>query len=333
LAPPTVVVAPGARLTLTSRVARGPGGGPSVTSQGEATGLGFELAGFVRLTFSKVRFVTDAGGKTRVDVEGTKVVFLDELEFLAEIAERLSGIGGGGGPRVDVDSRGVTAGFELAIPSIALGMLQLSNLSIAAFLRVPFEDAPLSFSLDVAKRARPFRATVSMFGGGGYLSLQATPDRIVGFEAAIEFGGSLSLDIIVASGGVSVMAGIFFSMKEGPPQEMAANGFVRASGELTVLGIISIFVEFRLVLGYSQIEVGGKKHAKFSGTASVTVGVRVLFFSKSVTLTVTREFIGSATDPGFAECVDRDEWREYSRAFATPGGAPAVAPSAFGGAP
>lgn len=333
--PPAIVVAEGARLTLHSRVARGPGGGPSVTSHGVVTGIGFELAGFMRLTFREVRFATDAGGKTRVDIVGTEVVFLGALEFLAEIARRLGGLAGGGGPRVDVDARGVTAGFELAIPSLSLGALELSNLSVSAFLRVPFESgSPLSFSLDVAKRSRPFRATVSMFGGGGYLSLQATPKGIVGLEAAVEFGGSVSLDIVVASGGVSVMAGIFFAMKiEGDTRTLAANGFVRASGQLTVLGIVSIFVEFRLELGYREIDDGVKKRAMFAGTASVTVGVRVLFFSKSVTLTVTREFIGSATDPGFAECIDHDDWREYCSAFAGAGQAPAVAPSAFGGAP
>ena len=333
--PPTVVVARGARLTLDSKVARGPGGGPSVTSHGVVTGIGFELAGFVRLTFREIRFATDAGGKTRVDVVGTDVVFLGALEFLAEIARRFEGFGQGGGPRVDVDARGVTAGFEVAIPSVAVGALQLSNLSVSAFLRVPFgSDSPLSFSLDVAKRSRPFRATVSMFGGGGYLSLQATPEGIVGLEAAVEFGGSMSLDIVVASGGVSVMAGVFFAMERtGTTQKLAAGGFVRASGELTVLGIVSIFVEFRLQLDYVEIEEGGKKRAKFSGSASVTVGVRVLFVSKSVTLTVKREFLGSSTDPGFAECIDRDDWREYCRAFADAGRAPAVAPPAFGGAP
>lgn len=321
----------GARLVLDARLARGGPSGVVATSTGTVTGLRFELAGIVRLRFRRIRFVTDAGGKTTVDVEGVAVDFLGAFEFLAEIARRLAGLTGGTGPRVDVDENGVTAGFQLAIPTLSMGVMQLSNLTIAAFLRIPLADAPLSFTLDVAGRDRPFRATVSLFGGGGFLSLEATPSGLRRLEASIEFGGSMSLDIVVASGGVSVMAGIYFGLKKvGTSQELAFEAFVRASGHLTVLGIVSIFVEFRLALQYRQVTVGGSTHAAFSGTASVTVGVKVLFFSKSVTLTVTREFLGSAADPSFAECVDHDDWDAYCRAFAGVG-APAVAGAAFGG--
>lgn len=257
--------------------------------------------------------------------------------FLAEIARRLAGFTGGAGPRVDVDSNGVTAGFQLAIPTLAMGVMQVSNLAIAAFLRIPFTDGPLSFTFDVASRERPFQATVSLFGGGGFLSLEVTPAGLRRLEASIEFGGSVSLDIIVASGGVSVMAGIYFGLKtEIDPQTnvqtqtLEAAGFVRASGHLTVLGIVSIFVEFRLALAYKEVDVGGSKHAMFAGTASLTVGVKVLFFSKSITLTVTREFLGSAADPSFVECVDEDDWEKYCLAFAGTD-APAVTDDPFAG--
>jgi len=67
-----------------------------------------------------------------------------------------------------------------------------------------------------------------------------------------------------------------------------------------------------------------------AGTASVTVGVKVLFFSKSVSLTVTREFIGSASDPSFVDCFDERDWNEYCMAFAGTA-APSLPRDPFGG--
>jgi hypothetical protein len=330
-----ISVEPNAKLVLDSRITRSGTAAPTVTSNGSVTGITFELAGIIRLRFERIRFATDAGGKTTVDIDGVEVDFLGAFEFLAEIARVLAGFTGGSGPRVDVDSNGVTAGFQLAIPNLAMGIMQLTNLSIAAFLRIPLDAGPLSFTLDVAKRERPFQATVSMFGGGGFLSLEVTPDGLRRLEASIEFGGSMSLDIIVASGGVSVMAGIYFGLKieeiDGRRvQSLDLAAFVRASGHLTVLGIVSIFVEFRLALTYKEVTVGGSSHAMLAGTASVTVGVKVLFFSKSVSLTVTREFIGSASDPSFVDCFDEEDWSDYCLAFAG-SGPPALPSDPFGG--
>jgi hypothetical protein len=328
-----VVVGTGARLVLDATICVG-GDGAAATSHGAVTGLGIELADMVTLRFAQILFTTSSGGATSVTVEGAEVDFGGALEFLAEIARRLAGLGGGAGPRVDVDRDGVTAGFQLAIPAVAVGVAELSNLVIAAFLRVPFTSGPVTFTLDVASKERPFQVAVSMFGGGGYLALELTPAGLRSLEASIEFGGSMSLDIVVASGGVSVQVGIFFGLQnQAGVQTLAFAAFVRASGQLTVLGLVSIFVEFRLQLTYSKISVGGSTHALLSGTASVTVGVKVLFFSKSVTLTVTRSFIGSATDPTFADCIEPADWDTYCLAFAG-AGAPVITADPFGsGAP
>ena len=328
-----VVVGPGARLVLDATICVG-GDGAAATSHGAVTGLGIELADMVTLRFAQILFTTSSGGATSVTVEGAEVDFGGALEFLAEIARRLAGLGVGAGPRVDVDRDGVTAGFQLAIPAVAVGVAELSNLVIAAFLRVPFTSGPVTFTLDVASKERPFQVAVSMFGGGGYLALELTPAGLRSLEASIEFGGSMSLDIVVASGGVSVQVGIYFGLQnQAGVQTLAFAAFVRASGQLTVLGLVSIFVEFRLQLTYSTISVGGSTHALLSGTASVTVGVKVLFFSKSVTLTVTRSFIGSATDPTFADCIEPADWDTYCLAFAG-AGAPVITADPFGsGAP
>ena len=125
------------------------------------------------------------------------------------------------------------------------------------------------------------------------------PRRI---EGAIEFGGAAALDIGVASGGVSIMAGIRFTLEKGrakegdepaTPDDVSLTGYLRCSGFLCVLGIVTVSVEFSLELRY-------EKHGHQSvvrGRGTLTVSVRIAFFSKSVTLELERSFSGAPGDP------------------------------------
>jgi hypothetical protein len=45
---------------------------------------------------------------------------------------------------------------------------------------------------------------------------------------------------------------------------------------------------------------------------------------------VTREFIGSASDPSFVDCFDEEDWSDYCLAFAG-SGPPALPGDPFGG--
>lgn len=324
-----VVVERSASLKLEAHLRRA-GATVETTAIGTVTGVGFRLAGAVELRFRTVIFRTNAAGATSLEVQGVDVQFLGAFEFLAEIARKLAGLGASG-VRVDADSSGVTAGFDLAVPALSLGMVQIANMAVSAYLRIPFTKAPLSFTLDVASRQHPFVATVAMFGGGGFLSLEMTPDGLRRLDAAIEFGGSLELDIGVASGGVSVMAGIYFGFVENEvgSQSLEFSAYLRASGHLSVLGIVTVFVEFELALAFRRRQIGSSTHAVFVGRGRVTVGVKVLFFSKSVTLELEREFIGSAADPSFADCFEPEDWSDLCLAYASPA-SPRTIPSPFG---
>jgi len=91
-------------------------------------------------------------------------------------------------------------------------------------------------------------------------------------------------------------------------------------GELEVLGIVSLSLEFYMGLTYESAtdEVWGQ--------ASLTVEVEVLFFSASVTMSVERKFAGSTHPLTFIDLVPpnnpldftqgSDAWNEYADAFA-----------------
>jgi hypothetical protein len=155
------------------------------------------------------------------------------------------------------------------------------------------------------ERENPFTLTVAIFGGGGFLGLIATPKGIA-VEAALEFGGSLALNLGVASGSVYAMAGIYYS---NAGDEVTLAAYFRLGGAVEVLGLICISVEFYMELVY---QTGGTLY----GDASVKVKVEVMFFSKTVTLHTSKTFAGSPGDPSIKETLTLNEWQSYRAAFA-----------------
>jgi len=160
--------------------------------------------------------------------------------------------------------------------------------------------------------------TVAFLGGGGYFHLQVDTAGVKLLEIALEFGASASIDLGVASGGVHIMAGIYFSLQRHTVKGVDVTGatlagYLRMGGELSILGLISLSLEFYLAFGY---ESDGVKSYAF-GRATLTVKVEVLFFSKSIEISVEKRFGGSGGDPTFLDTFDTPAiWDEYASAFA-----------------
>jgi hypothetical protein len=112
------------------------------------------------------------------------------------------------------------------------------------------------------------------------------------------------------------MAGIYFSIQRrtinGKDVNAASlSGYFRMGGELSVLGLISVSLEFNLSFTYDAL-----KNAA-TGRATLTVKVEVLFFSASVEITVEKRFGGSSGDPKFGEVFETPQiWNTYATAFA-----------------
>lgn len=129
-------------------------------------------------------------------------------------------------------------------------------------------------------------------------------------EAGIEFGGNVSLNLGVASGGVYVMAGVYF----GKTAEVCVlTGYLRCGGYLSVLGLISVSLEFYLAFTWRRKAGGG---SEVWGQASLRVSVSVCGFSKSVELSIERRFAGASGDPTLEAVLTADDWQTYCLAFA-----------------
>ena len=221
-------------------------------------------------------------------------------------------------PSLEISDQGVSLNFSLALPNVSFGVFSLTNLSLVAGFCIPFYGGPLNISFGFCRRESPFLLTVSMFGGGGFFGMVLNADGLHMLEAAFEFGASLSVDFGVASGGVHVLAGIYYIQEE--DHSATLTGYFRMGGKLNVLGLVSASIELYLGLSY-EISSG-----KCVGRAQLTIEVSVLFFTGSVTITCERKFAGSNGDPSFAELMAPyqdpitrklvDPWALYCGAFA-----------------
>jgi hypothetical protein len=282
-------------------------------------------ASFIELNFEKIEFKVDSGAKMDVDVLLNDIKFVGPLSFVETLRDLIPLDGFSDPPFLDITPQGIDAGFSVTLPTVAIGLFNLSNLSLGAGFTVPFIGQPLSVRFNFCTREQPFNLTVSLFGGGGFFGITLDPHGIQILEASFEFGASISIDLGVASGGVHVMAGIYFRMEK---DACSLTGYFRLGGYVSVLGLISASLELYLELRY-EFETG-----KCVGKAQLTIEIEIFMFSMSVTVTCERKFAGANGDPTFRDLMGvnaalpvSDElalidvntdyaWREYVEAFA-----------------
>ncbi|PKP62893.1 MAG: hypothetical protein CVT86_06620, partial [Alphaproteobacteria bacterium HGW-Alphaproteobacteria-8] len=280
---------------------------------------------FLELNFEKIEFSVDSNAKTNVDVLLSDIKFIGVLSFVETLRDLIPLDGFSDPPYLDVSAKGIDAGFSLALPSLAIGVLNISNLSLGAGFTVPFIGQPLSVRFNFCTREQPFNLTVSMFGGGGFFGVTVDPTGVQILEAAFEFGASVSVNFGVASGGVHIMAGIYYRMEQ---DAASLAGYFRLGGRVDVIGLISASIELYLELRY-EFQSG-----KCVGKARLTIEISIFLFSGSVTITCERKFAGSNGDPTVRQMlghrpelpldqelalIDDDTdyaWREHCEAFA-----------------
>jgi hypothetical protein len=281
----------------------------------------------VELHFAKAAFAVRSG-KPDVEIElAERVKFIGALSFVETLTKVIPVDAFSDPPSLDVTPSGAEAGLSLSLPSVTLGMFSLESVSLGAGVLVPFDERVLAVRFSFCRRHEPFLLTVSALGGGGFFLIELDARALQRLEAALEFGASLSMNLGVASGGVHVLAGIYFAYES--EKGVALTGYLRVGGNVSVLGLISVSIELNLSLSYESAS------GKAVGRATLTIEIDIFLFSTSVEISCERKFAGSASDPSFEQVMSRyleDEpgvgdkelevragewpWKEYCQAYA-----------------
>ena len=241
----------------------------------------------LELHFERIRFTMRIGKKPDIEVKFGSVRFVNELSFVETLRELIPLDGFSDPPAIEVTRSGITANYSMPLPSAAVGVFSLENIALSASLQVPFVGGTLEVGFAFCRREAPFRLTVSMLGGGGYFGIVLSADKIKVLEASLEFGAAVSLNFGVASGSLSVMAGVYFRLDIECGVKLV--GYLRARGEVDVLGLVSASIELYLEIGYSEGYAVGR--------ATLTISIEIGFLSESVEITCEKRFAGSGAAP------------------------------------
>ncbi|MEU2873426.1 hypothetical protein ABZ769_30215 [Streptomyces olivoreticuli] len=270
----------------------------------------------LELDFEHIRFTARAGKKLDVDVAFKGLHFIGPLSFVETLRRLIPLDGFSDPPGIQVTPSGIVASYGLPLPNLAIGVFSLENLRLDASLDLPFVGRAMEAGFSFCTRQAPFRLTVSLLGGGGFFGIVLTPQRIAVLEAALEFGAALSMNFGVASGSLSVMAGIYYRL-EIDTGESRLTGYFRARGEVDVLGIVSASVELYLELTWDM-----GTHTVF-GRARITISIHIGFWSQSVTIECEKRFVGSGPTtltalPGAADPVRPPTFAEMMAPYTDP---------------
>jgi hypothetical protein len=310
---------PGISLSLHARIERPLDGSPTKSSV-TTTLRNFTIAflNVLDVHFDALAFRSENGGKPDVSAELAPegMVFQPPLSFLNDLRRFIPADGFSDPPALEVSPSGVKVGYSLALPPITAGVFALQNVKLGASLHLAFVDGRASLRFNFAERHDEFLLTVQGLGGGGFFTMALGLDGIEMIEAALEFGASVSMDFGVASGGVSIMAGVYFrhevlDARAVPAKAMTAlNGHVRLNGVVEVLGLVSVSIELFMGLNY---QTGPER---LEGVATLVIKIDLTLFSESVELTVRRTFAKGGGDPTFGDVMTEADWAAYGAAFA-----------------
>jgi hypothetical protein len=280
-------------------------------------------AKFLTLHFETIEFSMVPGKKPDVNValrQQDGVEFDGPLRFVNTLRSIIPFDGFSDPPSLQVTPEGIRSGFDLGLPDLAVGVFALTNISLGARLDVPFVDESIETAFNFSTRENPFRLQVALFAGGGFFGVTITPEELRVVEAALEFGAAISVNLGVASGGVSVMAGVYFRLEQHEGKSsVELTGYFRLRGEVDVLGLISACIEIYLAFTYETATNSAV------GRATISIEVEVCFFSFSVSVSCEKKFAGSSVHLRFEDLMGLSPdapagsarpWNTYCHAFA-----------------
>ena len=128
-------------------------------------------------------------GRPVIEFGRIDISFLGPLQLLEQLQDAVKLVSSASW--LDITPQGVTARFDLPIPSVNCGAFSLSNIAFHSAVEVPFDGRPVAVSVGFASKAKPFALSVYAFGGGGYVEVRVDSGGPT-IEAALEFGACWS---------------------------------------------------------------------------------------------------------------------------------------------
>ncbi|MCP1289660.1 hypothetical protein NK214_05595 [Chromobacterium sp. S0633] len=271
-------------------------GKPTVTASTSLRDFSVEVFSAIRLNFSSVSFNIAADGSKTFSPKLASVDLLPPLDFINQVQSLFGGLGGGSQIRVDISPQRAKILQTLAFPTngepLFIGPAQVTNLTLSWAVTVPLMGRDvLSASFAIASREKPLTIFVPpWYGGKAYLLLEVTTRGCRLVEFSMEYGALIPITWSggLATGQASLTAGLFYLLQQDDAHDsgqVVLAGFVKASANLTVAGIIQFYGLIYISLSY-VIDANGRL---IRGEAGVSVSIKIGFVRVSYTFTAKHE--------------------------------------------
>ena len=197
----------------------------------------------------------------------------------------------GNGVDAYIDDDGLHLVADFSVPDVRLGIFTLTGMNFGVGIDLPFGGG-LQVHAYFASFANPFMVTYSGFGGTGFVDVLIADDGRQLIRASIGVAATLGIDLVVASGSLSVNVGFILTIENSKANgaEITLAAYFRISGSVSVPFICTVSVLFELLLEFRPGLNG--KESKLTGTARFLLKVDTLICDEEVEARVSKTFKG-----------------------------------------
>lgn len=174
---------------------------PEVNLAGTVPPFELDILSIINFNFRDgVKYLKSAehkSGKIDAPLTAEDIKFGDKLSFLADLSKAFSfgsGQNGKDGPYtiLHIAKPAIEAGYRISIPIITLGVT-FTNIQFAGAVVLPFSKESARLRAALGSLDAPFMISAGIYGGSGFMAIEASPRGIEAFEASFEFGGIASI--------------------------------------------------------------------------------------------------------------------------------------------
>ncbi|ARP64332.1 hypothetical protein A9K65_013785 [Mesorhizobium sp. WSM1497] len=280
---------PGSQITLAARATYDllKNEAPQFSATCKVDAFSINLFNVVNLAFDGASFVNDSAKGSDFHVAYRDFTLGPSAEFLKPLESLMNPGVGGPFVRPASGSPGIEVGYVLDLGIISIGVMAFINVSITASCLLPFDNKQAVFTASIGREDRPVLLSCLPYVGGGFLTLYATAEKMIGFAASFEFGGGGAFAFGPLSGQGRISTGIYLRKLD---RDVLIEGFFYVGGEAR---IACFAIAASLVVRVSH-QSGGKMQGSAVFTYSFKIGFAKLRYSVGVHRTIGKGFSGSA---------------------------------------
>jgi hypothetical protein len=232
------------------------------------------------IDFADTALVFDDSGKLQFQFNPASIKLSDSLKAVSALVQSFSDPSSGF--NYGVTPTGVKCAFALPVPDTSALTSGMTGLKFSTSLALDFTPAfVITLAVAVSSKDRPFNFAIFILGGCGYLEagVSYNVDKKT-FSPVLDLAIGCSASLAIAFGPISGGVYAQFAIElQKSGSGFRAGAFFQITGHVSILGIISVDIVFRLEASYGD--------GVMVATGHFSITIKLFMFSVSVSRDVS----------------------------------------------